>query len=145
MRFAKPINLSATLRFPLLAIALGAALIAGCGPRPVVGGTSGVLLAGGEPLADMQLTVYENQLGTWEAIGFADTAADGTFKLLLNEARGPLQLAPGSYRFTLQSVGAPLLVPQQLAQVDTTTLQTEWTGNDTELKLTLPSKLAQRR
>ena len=134
-----------TLRLLLILGAYALATFAGCGPTPVVGGTSGVLLAGGEPLADVQLTVYAARDGAWQPIGFADTSADGQFRLLLNEARGPLELEPGDYRFTLQSVGAPVVIPQALARVEATTLQTTWTGNETQLTLTLPTRLAQPR
>lgn len=131
--------------FVFVILATSAALVAGCGPRPVVGGTSGRLHAGGEPLGDMQVTAYLAEAGDWKPIGFADTAADGTFRLLLDGARGPLVLAPGEYRFTLQSVGSPLVVPQELAQVERTPLQKTWTGAEGELDLSLPRKLTQLR
>jgi len=119
--------------------------VVGCGPAPVVGGTSGMLQAGGEPLADMQVVVYQAEEGVWKPIGFADTAADGRFQLLLNEARGPLELAPGQYRFTLQSVGSPVQVPKEFGQIEATPLQKTWSGVEPELNLTIPHKLKQPR
>jgi hypothetical protein len=117
----------------------------GCGPNPVVGGTRGVLLADGAPVADVQVSVYQPEEGSWQPIGFADTASDGTFRLLLNEARGPLQLDEGQYRFTLQSVGAPLVIPRELSAVETTPLQASWSGDEPQLTLNLKQKLVQSR
>jgi hypothetical protein len=126
-------------------VALTMPWLGGCGPSPVVGGTSGLLLAGGEPVADVQVTVYQPAEGDWRPIGFADTAADGTFRLLLNEARGPLQLVRGEYRFTLQSVGAPVVIPNDVKEVGTTSLRSAWTGEEPQLMLQLPKKLVQTR
>ena len=127
------------------AVALLGPLLVGCGPSPVVGGTSGVLRAGGEPLGDIQVTVYQPKDAAWQPIGFADTAIDGTFRLLLSGAAGPLELAPGEYRFTLQSVGAPVIVPKELTDVGTTPLRASWNNEQAQLTLSLPKKLRPTR
>src|SRR5262245_36355928 len=86
-----------------------AVLPAGCGGvHPVVGGTPGSLHAGDDFLSDIQVTVYQTEGGLMQAVGFGVTDHDGAFELATNGARGPLRLAPGEYRCTLESAGAPL-------------------------------------
>jgi hypothetical protein len=128
---------------PIAVLAVVILAAAGCGARPVEGGTPGVLRAGSEPLAEIQVTVHqsENEASRWEPIGFADTAADGTFRLLLRQATGPLQLPAGTYRFTLESVGSPIRIPKELTRADTTPLQVSWSGEEPVLTLDLPQKL----
>jgi hypothetical protein len=83
----------------------------GCGQQPVTGGTGGLLTTGGNPLPDVQLTVYSAASG--ECLGFAVTDSQGAFELVTPGASGPLQLDPGSYAVTLESVGAPAVLPQE--------------------------------
>jgi hypothetical protein len=123
----------------LLLVMVGCA--AGCGPSPVVGGTSGSLQAGGAPLGDVQVKLHQADGTSWRMIGFADSAADGTFQLVTNGARGPLQLAPGEYRCTLESVGAPVLIPPAYAQAETTPLRVSWDESDRDLSLVVPERL----
>ena len=121
------------------AASLIALCLLGCGgPQPITGGTPGVLRSGEHLLAEMQLTIYEMQASGLQPIGFAVTAADGSFQLVTNEARAPLQLKPGAYRCTLESAGSPLRVPPALARPETTTLQVNWAATDTELRLEVP-------
>lgn len=115
----------------------------GCGgPEPITGGTPGVLRAGELKLAEMQVTVYEMQTGTPQPIGFAVTAADGSFQLVTNEARGALLLQPGSYRCTIESAGSPVRIPPVLLKPETTPLQVNWAASDTQLNLEVPFRLS---
>jgi hypothetical protein len=82
----------------------------GCGQQPVTGGTAGLLTADGNPLPDVQLTVYS---ASGERLGFAVTDGQGAFELVQPAAAGALRLEPGSYVVTLESVGAPAELPQQ--------------------------------
>ncbi|HEY1066849.1 MAG TPA: hypothetical protein VGE52_12090 [Pirellulales bacterium] len=82
--------------------------IAGCrrGPKPVEGGTRGVVRAGAVPLREVRVTVYPQADATATELGHAVTAPDGSFALVKPQAAGPLFLPPGEYRITLESVGA---------------------------------------
>ncbi|QDU30111.1 hypothetical protein ETAA8_52300 [Anatilimnocola aggregata] len=114
------------------------AVILGCGPRPVTGGTKGILRSGGAPLSDFQLTVHAEQGGLWSPVGFAVSTADGSFELVTNGAKGSLFLDPGEYRCTVESAGAPLKVPAKYAQVESTPLKVTWPTATNSLELELP-------
>ncbi|PQO47198.1 hypothetical protein [Blastopirellula marina] len=108
----------------------------GCGPTPVTGGTSGTLTTSGNPLGEMQVNVF--QVDAVETpIGFGVTAADGSFELVQPAAAGPLQLEPGKYRFTVESVGSPIVVPKKYADSKTTPLEVDWQPG-AEIKLEIP-------
>jgi hypothetical protein len=117
-----------------------AAVLPGCGPQPVQGGTAGHLLAAGKPLSDIQVTVFQSEGTELKPVGFAITKIDGSFALLQNQARGPLKLTAGDYRCTLESAGAPVKIPRQFAKPETTPLKVSWSGNGV-LDLTLTEKL----
>jgi hypothetical protein len=136
--FAMPDTSWSAFALGLVVVSL---LVAGCGPHPVTGGTSGVLRAAGEPLADIQVTVHQAKPEGWETIGFADTTADGSFRLLTLGAAGPLTLPTGEYRFTLESVGSPVIIPKALRQADETPLRVQWDATTANLTLELPQKL----
>ena len=128
-----PASIAATAAALLLA-----ATLVGCGgPKPITGGTSGVLRAGGDVLAEVQVTVHQQDGAALKPIGFAVTGADGTFQLVTNEARAPLLLAPGEYRCTLESAGSPARFPPALSKAETTPLAVKWSAGDTTLNLDL--------
>jgi uncharacterized iron-regulated membrane protein len=129
-------------------IATGAGLllltmfVTGCGgPQPITGGTPGVLRAGGDALAEVQVTVHQLEAGAMKPIGFAVTGTDGTFQLVTNKARAALRLLPGEYRFTLESAGSPARIPPALTKAETTTLQRKWTSGDVTLDLDVPYRV----
>jgi hypothetical protein len=94
---------------------------------------------GGNPLAEVQVTVHRHDGSAWQPIGFADTAGDGTFALLQPQAAGPLTLAPGAYRCTLESVGSPIQIPRVCTSFETTPLRITWSAGDNRLDLELPN------
>jgi hypothetical protein len=115
-----------------------AAALPGCGVQSVPGGTYGTLHAGDEWLSDVQVTVHQVEGSTTRAVGFGVTTLDGTFELFTNGAQGPLWLAPGEYRCTLESAGAPLQFPEEYARADTTPLKIDWSDADGDLDLEIP-------
>jgi len=118
-------------------VALGS--LAGCGGvRPVKGGTPGVLQVTDQVASDLQLTLFREQNGSWQPIGFATTGEGGRFELLLPGAAGPLRLEPGAYRVTVESAGSELILPPELGQVATTPVQFQWVGTEPSLQLSLP-------
>jgi hypothetical protein len=123
----------------IVSLAIIAAALVGCGPQPVAGGTPGVLRAGGNPVSDIQITVYEADGEAWRAMGFGVPGADGAFELVTNGAAGALWLPPGEYRCTLESVGAPVRIPKEYAQVETTPLTVSWSESDEMLTLEIPA------
>src|SRR5262245_38591520 len=113
-------------------------LLIGCGVRPITGGTTGLLRAGGEALSDIQVTVHQGAGGFALELGHAVTTFDGTFAFVTKGAQGPLYLEPGEYCCTLQSAGAPLAIPPEYAQIESTPLKFTWTGTESSLKLDAP-------
>jgi hypothetical protein len=100
----------------------------GCGQQPVTGGTGGLLTTGGNPLPEVQLTVYSAASG--ERLGFAVTNHEGAFELVRPGASGPLQLDAGSYMVTLESVGAPAVLPQEYLDRESTPLTIDWNAGE---------------
>lgn len=113
-------------------------LAASCSRQPVTGGTPGVLTASGKPIGDIQVTFYRLDGGIWESVGFGTSAADGTFELVTNGARGPLHLEPGQYRCTLESVGAPVEIPRECMETADTPLEVNWSETDQLIQLDAP-------
>ncbi len=110
-------------------------LIAGCGPNAVDGGTEGRLKTDGNPLPDVQITVFP--AGEGDALGRAVTDAAGAFSLVDRDSTGPLQLPSGSYVFVLESVGAPTALPKEYHDRDTSPLLIDWTAG-APLELNVP-------
>ncbi|MGE3315657.1 MAG: hypothetical protein AB7O26_11120 [Planctomycetaceae bacterium] len=124
-------RIHALMNFAVLALAL---CLPGCGVKPVSGGTSGLLLSGGEPLCDVQITVHRINKGELQPVGFGVSTYDGSFELVTNGAKGPLELEAGEYHCTLESVGAPIVIPGEYLRADTTPLKLDW-KDDGHLKL----------
>jgi hypothetical protein len=124
---------------------LPALILAGCGgATPVAGGTTGVLHAGDELLGDIQITVHAKDGTVWKPLGFGVTAFDGSFELVTSGAKGPLWLSPGEYRCTLESAGAPVAIPAELSQAETTPLKITRTAETAALDLRAPTLLSQK-
>jgi hypothetical protein len=121
-------------------LVLLALLLAGCGPRPVTGGTAGTIRIGGAPMSEVQVTVHQPVGSGWEAVGFGVAATDGSFELVTSGAAGPLALAPGTYRCTLESVGAPLAIAPQYTEPGTTPLEIAWPTSDGRLTIDIPAQ-----
>jgi hypothetical protein len=114
--------------------------LAGCGPQPVTGGTGGTLQIDGTPMSEVQLTVHQPAGTGWEAIGFGVATTDGSFELVTRGAAGPLALAPGTYRCTLESVGAPLAIAPQYTEPAATPLEIVWPTADGRLTIDIPAQ-----
>lgn len=123
-----------------------AAALSGCGgPRPVAGGSSGVIRSGDTPLCDIQVTVHQMDGGAPKVVGFGVSGTDGRFTLVQNGARGPLWLSPGEYRCTVESVGpVPMRFPKNYGSAETTPLKFSWSNSDRQIELDLPSPSAGR-
>lgn len=126
----------------LAALVLVTLLLPGCGgPKPVSGGTPGMLRSQGYPLAEMKVTLYQAEGSGFRLIGFASTGMDGSFQLVTKEARGPLKLPPGNYRYTLESNGSPARIPRAVLKPETTPLRLSWAADDAQLRLDVPFRL----
>jgi hypothetical protein len=125
----------------MAAVVLVTLLLPGCGPRPVAGGTPGVLRTGGQPLPDVQVKLHRQEGASWQVVGFADTTTDGSFQLVTPGAAGPLALPPGEYRATLESVGAPIQIPPAYAKPDSSPLVVSWSEGDDTLNLQIVETL----
>lgn len=112
--------------------------LTGCGPTPVTGGTPGYLDCQSGPLAEVEVRLHRAKDSSRELIGFGVTGSDGTFELVTPGARGALQLPPGEYVCTFESVGAPITFPEEYQQADRSPLLLSWSPADTILSLELP-------
>lgn len=120
------------------ALILCGVLAIGCGPRPIVGGTRGSLRGGEQPLGEVQVSVFASEQGVWTLIGSAITTDDGGFALVTPGAQGPLQLPAGEYRCTLESAGAPIRIPPEYLQPETTPLRVVRSDDAAPLELATP-------
>lgn len=129
--------LSNSLMVRLLAVLF--VMVAGCSPGPITGGTSGVLRTDGNPLRDVQLTIYSTSFSSTdgESLGYGVTSGDGTFELVKQDSTGPLQLESGSYVVVLESVGAPTELPAEYLKRESTPLKIDWSSGD-DLELNVP-------
>lgn len=128
----------------LLFVALTVTMLGCGGAKSVTGGTKGILKLGGESLGEIQLTVHQVDGGGTKAVGFAVTASDGSFELLRPGASGALWLAPGEYRFTVESIGAPIQFPVEFTRPESTSLKVVWSANDRNLNLEGPAPVSAR-
>lgn len=117
--------------------------VSGCGAHPISGGTPGILRGSDFALSDIQVTVHRLEQQKMSRIGFGVTVTEGEFELVTNEARGPLRLEPGEYRFTLESAGAPVLIPAEYTQAETTPLRITWSKDDETIDLEASLQLEQ--
>lgn len=114
----------------------------GCGPRPVPGGTVGVVRAGADSLSDIHVQLFD---AAAQPVGSGVSDPEGMFALRQPEAKGPLWLAPGEYRVTVESVGpTPLLFPPAYSRFETTPLKVTWAADQALLELDLPMPKAGR-
>jgi hypothetical protein len=125
----------------LVLLALG---LTGCGPQPATGGTGGTVRIGGTPMSEVQVTVHRPLGSGWDAVGFGEATTDGSFELVTRGAAGPLELSPGIYRCTLESVGAPFAISPQYSQAATTPLEIVWPPSDGRLMIDIPAQKTHR-
>ena len=125
------------------AILLILATLSGCGVKSVTGGTGGTLRVGGEWFSDIQVTIHHVDGSLTRTLGFGVTDAKGAFKLLKTGARGALWLDPAEYRCTLESAGAPVVIPEEYARAETTPLKVSLSGKN-GLDLEVPTLPASR-
>jgi hypothetical protein len=118
----------------LLIVALS--IVAGCGPQPIVGGTSGQFCVNGEFMGDVELSLYPADSPETRA-GFAVTTDDGWFQLVQEGASGRLLLPAGRFRVTVASAGTEWPIPADYTKPDTTPLEVEWGGGIGSLNIDL--------
>ncbi len=110
--------------------------MAGCGPQPIAGGTSGQFCVNGEFLGDVELSLYPADSSETRA-GFGVTTDDGWFQLVQEGANGRLLLPAGRFRVTVNSAGTEWPIPADYTKPETTPLEIEWTGGIGSLNIDL--------
>jgi hypothetical protein len=134
------IGVMRSLRFTLLPLLF--VVIAGCdgsdGVGAITGGTAGKIHNGSDPLFGIQVTVHQLDGESMEPIGVAAAQLDGTFELVTLDGLEACQLGPGEYRCTLESVGTPVLIPNEFAKPETTPLKIVLSADDETIDLDLP-------
>lgn len=111
---------------------LFATLLIGCSedPEPTESGTPGKLIIGTATTSDILVHFYRKTSAGFEEVGFGQTADDGSFGLFQPDARGPLRLKTGDYLITIESIGAPIRIPEECRLPQTTPLKLHWTEAD---------------
>ena len=119
------------------------AVLAGCGggSAPAKGGTPGTLTFGANVSSDIRVTIHRSVAGGFEVLGFANTAADGTFVLYNSGATEPLWLEPGDYAFTLETIGPPVEFPKAFTRPESTPLKVKWESDMSSIRLDAPPEL----
>jgi len=107
-------------------------------------GTEATITVAGEPVVDVRVNVFSVKDGAPVEVGFAISRAEGKLKFVQPKASGPLNLEPGTYHFTVEPVGAALLVPKEYSDPTTTPLQVTLPSAD-EITLTLPEPKQRKR
>lgn len=120
-------------------LALTLSAIVGCGgPRPVTGGTRGLLHVRNGAVTDIQVAVYRH--GSNEPFGVGVSGGDGWFELRNRSASEAVLLQPGEYRVTFESVGpVALRIPAEYGRPETTALNLTWSEGQQVLELELPA------
>lgn len=120
-------------------LALTLSAIAGCsGPKPVTGGTRGLLHVRNGAVTDIQVAVY--RAGSDEPFGVGVSGGDGWFELRNRSATEAVLLQPGEYRVTFESVGpVALRIPAEYRRPETTPLNLTWSVEQQVLELELPA------
>jgi hypothetical protein len=95
----------------------------------------------GSPLSQIELTVYNDEGFLGDAIGYGSVGDDGSFELINVSRTGRLELDPGQYRFTIESVGADILIPERYADPKKTILRVRCEP-DAPIMLEVPSMSA---
>lgn len=126
-----------------LSSALLLVTVGGCGSDRVDGGTEATITVAGEPVVDVQVRVFSMKDGKPVELGFAVSKAGGKLSFVKPKASGPLTLEPGEYRFTVEPVGAPLALPKDYGNAETTPLQIELPTAE-PITLTLPEPTQKR-
>jgi hypothetical protein len=114
--------------------------IVGCGPKPVTGGTEGVLRIDGQTVSDLQVNLFRSNGGAFELAGFGVTRDDGWFSLVQPGAVGPLILPPGEYLCTIESAGAPIRLLKEWGKPETTKIKIDWKSSDRHIDLDVDSQ-----
>lgn len=119
---------------------LVALLAVGCSgrERSIEGGTAGILRFGEQTLGDVQLTLHERTANGFRRVGFAITAADGSFRLLQPGATGPLLLSDGRYHCTIETAGAPVQFPKSYLKPETSPVQVTFDKSFPDLAIDVP-------
>jgi hypothetical protein len=127
-----------------LSAAMLAISVSGCGTDQLEQGTEATVTVAGEPVVDVRVNVFAMQDGKPVEVGFAVSRAGGKLKFLQPQASGPLVLESGDYRFTAETMGAELVIPQEYTDPATTPLQATLPSPD-GIILTLPEPKQRRR
>ena len=118
--------------------------VSGCGTDQLEQGTEATVTVAGEPVVDVQVNVFAMKHGKPVEVGFAVSRAGGKLKFVQPQASGPLVLEPGDYRFTAETVGAALVIPEEYTDPATTPLRVTLPSSD-GITLTLPDPEQQGR
>ena len=130
----------------ILAVAVVVIAVSGCGSgtSPAKGGTPGKLTFGSDVSSYIRITIHRSGASGFEQLGFANTAADGSFVLYNSLATEQLWLEPGDYVFTLESIGPPVQFPKAYVKPESTPLKVTWNSEMNSINLDMPPKLLEK-
>lgn len=118
-------RIQSSTAFRTAIVVFGFALTIGCskGSRPISGGTHGLVTTDGLPMSQIELTVYEDNPFCGEPLGFGAVSNDGSFELIDASRSEKLLLEPRKYRFTIESLGAEIMIPKKFGDPKETVLR----------------------
>ncbi|MBL8809919.1 MAG: hypothetical protein JNM43_07075 [Planctomycetaceae bacterium] len=132
-----------SIRMKIIFLGVLIGCLIGCQQRSseIVGGTPGTLKFGNEALADLAVVLHRVNGSSVEQVGFGRTNGAGEFQLVVQGREEPLQLPPGDYVATLESLGPPIVFPKEYCIAEKSVLKVQWTGSSERLNLEAPEKL----
>lgn len=99
--------------------------ITGCSDDavPIDGGTAGKLTSDGKAMSQMELTFYSDSPFSGSPVAYGAVQNDGAFELVDAPRTEAIELEPGDYRVTVESLGADVEIPKQYSDPSKTTLR----------------------
>lgn len=119
-------------------------LITGCGfGVGFRGGTEGELIVGDSwRLPEIEIGFHLIKGESQEHVGMGVTDPQGYFRVSRANGSGPLQLAPGSYRITIESVGADYQEwSEEYRDPEKTPLVLDWGSTSGIIQLRVPEPI----
>ena len=137
---SRPITVLPALGLLVIALAVCATAMTGCGPPPEVPpGTAGIVRTDSVPLTDVLVQIYSDPPAP-QPLGAGITDSSGRFQLRLPDLSAPLHVEPGDYRLTIESAGdIPLSWPAQLRDPQKTPLRQTVTDPQQAIELDFPT------
>lgn len=138
-----PLEVIVNFRTKVIFLGVLVGCLIGCQQRSaeITDGTPGSLKFGSQTVSDLAIVLHRVNGSSFEQVGFGRTNEAGEFQLVVQGKEEPLQLPPGNYVVTLESLGPPIVFPKEYISAEKSVLKVQWTNSSTRLDLEAPEKL----